>query len=94
MRSHPGDKYVAVDIEACVWPGENALGAFRAQQLLADKHRQNLAGKDISETRVVDPRDLMKDTFLVRPALGRQVMEMGVEINPVPKGLDGARPPP
>ena len=26
VRGHPGDKYVAVDIEAGVRPGENALG--------------------------------------------------------------------
>jgi hypothetical protein len=34
MRGHPGDKYVAMDVEAGVRPGENALGPFRAQQLL------------------------------------------------------------
>ena len=91
MRSHPGDKYVAVDIEACVWPGENAFGPFRAQQLLADKHRQNLAGKDLGETRVVDPRDLMEDARLVGPALGHQKME--VQIDPVPEGPDGGDDP-
>jgi len=89
MRGHPGDKYVAVDVEAGVRPRENALGPLRAQQLLADKHRQNLAGEDLGEPRVVDPRDLMEDARLVHSALGHQVMEMGVEINPVPKGLDG-----
>jgi hypothetical protein len=46
-----------VDVEAGVRPGENALGPFRAQQLLADKHRQDLAGEDLGETRVVDPHD-------------------------------------
>jgi len=78
----------AVDIEAGVWPGENALGPLRVQKLLTGKHRQHLAGEDLRQPRVVDPRNLVKDTRLVRPALGHQVMEMGVEINPVPKGLD------
>jgi len=31
--------------------------------------------------RIVDPRDLMEDTFLVHSALGHQVMEMGVISN-------------
>ena len=93
MRGHPGYKYAAVDVEAGVRPGENALGPFRAQQLLTDKHRQNLAGKDLGETRVVAPRDLMEDARthepfpaheyrrnrrLVGPALGHQNMEVHV----------------
>jgi hypothetical protein len=61
MRGHPGDKYVAVDGEAGVRPAENAFGPLRVQKLLADKHRQDLAGKDLGETRVIDPRDLMED---------------------------------
>jgi hypothetical protein len=93
MRGHPGDKYVAVDVEAGVRPGENALGPFRAQQLLADKHRQDLAGKDLGETRVVDPRDLMEDARFVGPAFGHQKMEVHVEIDPVPEGLDGGDDP-
>ena len=66
-RGHPGDKYAAVDVEAGVRPGENALGPFRAQQLLADKHRQNLAGEDLRQPRVVDPRDLMEDARTHEP---------------------------
>ena len=50
----------AMDVEAGVRPGENALGPFRAHQLLAYKHRQNLAGKDLGETRVVDPLDMTR----------------------------------
>jgi len=69
-----------VDIEAGVWPGENALGPFRAQQLLADKHRQDLPGEDLGETQVVDPRDLMEDPRLVNAALGRQEMEVHVRV--------------
>jgi len=68
-----------VDIEAGVPPGENALGPFRAQQLLADKHRQHLAGEDSGQPRVVDPRDLMEDARLVHAALGHQEMEVGVK---------------
>ena len=55
MRGHPGDKYVAVDVEAGVRPEENALGPFRAQQLLEDKHHQDLPGEDLRQPRVVDP---------------------------------------
>jgi hypothetical protein len=47
-----------VDVEAGVRPGENALGPFRAEKLPADEKVQHLAGKDLGETRVVDPRDL------------------------------------
>jgi hypothetical protein len=49
-----------VDVEAGVPPGEDPLGPFRAQQLLADKIGQHLAGEDPGETRVVDPRDLIE----------------------------------
>jgi hypothetical protein len=35
----------------------------------------------------------MEDARLVHAALGYQVMEMGMEINPVPKGLDGGDDP-
>jgi hypothetical protein len=61
---------VAVDIEAGVRPEDNALGPFRAQQLLADKHRQDLTGKDLGETRVVDPQDLMEDARTRSPENG------------------------
>ena len=74
-------------------PGENALGPFRAQQLLADKHRQHLAGEDLGEPHVVDPRDLMEDSRLVHAALGRQEMEVHVKVDPVPEGLDGGDDP-
>jgi len=40
---------------------KNALGPFRAQQLLADKIGQHLAGEDLRQPRVVDPRDLVED---------------------------------
>jgi len=78
MRGHPGDKYAAVDVEAGVRPGENALRPFRAQQLLTDKHRQDLAGKDLRQPRVVNTRNLMEDARLVGPALGHQKMEVHV----------------
>jgi uncharacterized membrane protein YfcA len=42
-----------VDVEAGVRPRENALGPFRAQQLLADKHRQDLAGWKLAVAVVV-----------------------------------------
>jgi hypothetical protein len=71
-----------VDIEAGVPQGENALGPFRAQQLLADKHRQDLPGEDLGQPRVVDPRDLMEDTRFIRAALGHQEMEVRVVANP------------
>ena len=54
----------AVDVEAGVRPGENALRPFRAQQLLADKHRRDLAGKDLGETRVVDPLGMTPGTII------------------------------
>jgi hypothetical protein len=57
-------------------PRKSALGLLRVQNLLADKPRKDLAGEDLSKTRVVDPRDLVEDTFLVHSALGHQRMEM------------------
>jgi len=67
-----------MDVETGVPPRENALGPFQAQQLLADKHRQHLAGEDLGQPRVVHPRDLMEDTRLVRPSFSHQKMEVGV----------------
>ena len=54
----PAAAPVAVDVEAGVRPGENALGPFQAEKLPADEEGQDLTGKDLSEPRVVDPRDL------------------------------------
>ena len=68
---------LAVDIEAGVPPGENALGPFRAQQLLADKIGRHLAGEDLPQPRVVDPRDLMEDARRVHAALSHQKVEVG-----------------
>ena len=65
-----------MDVEAGVRPRENVLGPFRAQQLLADKHRQDLAGKDLSETRVVDPRDLKEDARLVSERLSYSIRNL------------------
>jgi len=49
MRTAKPGVLAAVDVEAGVRPGENALGPLRAQQLLADKHRQDLAGEDLAQ---------------------------------------------
>ena len=70
-------------------PGENALGPLGAEELPPDKKRQHLPGEDLGQPRVVDPRDLMEDARLVHAALGHQEMEVGVEVYPVPEGLDG-----
>jgi len=66
----------AVDMEAGVPPGENALGSLRAQRLLADKHRQHLAGEDLGQPRVIGPRNLMEDARCVHSALGHEIMEI------------------
>ena len=79
----------AMDRESRMAPGENALRPFRAEQFLPDKKRQDLAGEDLRQPRVVDPWQLMEEARLVRAALGHQEMEVGVEIDPVPKCLDG-----
>ena len=59
-----------MDIEACVWPGENALHPLRAEKFPADKKRQHLAGEDLRQPRVVDPQDQMEDIFLVPQVAG------------------------
>ena len=78
-----------MDVEAGVRPGENALGPFRAEKLPADEEGQDLTGKDLSEPRVVDPRDLMEDARLVHdssaktcagplPKRGRALRQVGL----------------
>jgi len=89
----PAAAPVAVDVESGVRPGENALGPFRAQQRLADKHRQDLTGEELGQPHVVDPRDFMEDARFVHATLGHQKMEVHVKIDPVPKGLDGGDDP-
>jgi len=51
----------AMDIEARVRPGENALGPLGAQKLLADQEPEDLPAEDLRQPRVVDPRDRMED---------------------------------
>jgi hypothetical protein len=69
MRSHPGDKLQIIhrlllravpaptitDLALGFQknPRKNALGPFRAQQLLADKIGQHLAGEDLRQSRVI-----------------------------------------
>jgi hypothetical protein len=54
----------------------------------ADEKRQDLAGEDVGQPRVVNPRDLMENSRLVHPALRHQKMQMGMEIETIPKGLE------
>jgi len=82
-----------VTFEAGVWPGENALGPFGTQQLLAGEHRQDLPSEDSGQPRVVNPRELMEDARLVHAARGRQKMEVHMKIDPGAEGLeDGDNP--
>ena len=78
----------AVDIEAGVRPGKNPLRPLGTQQLPADEKRQDLAGEDLGQARVVDPGDPMEDTRLVHPTLRHQKMEVDVKIDPVAEGLE------
>ena len=79
----------AVDIEADVPPGQNALGPFRAEKFSADEKWQDLPGEDLRQPAIAQAGDLMEDSHPVGPALGHQVVEVGVKIDPVPEGLDG-----
>ncbi len=47
-----------------------------------DKVRQDLTGKEFSQSRVVDPGDLVEETRSVHPSLGHKKMKMGVKIDP------------
>jgi len=71
-----------------VAPGEKALRPFRAEEFPANKKRQHLAAEDLGQAQIVDPGNLMEDAGRVRPALRHQEMEMRVEIDAVPEGLD------
>ena len=79
-----------MDVEAGVAPGKQALRPLRAEKFPADEKRQGLPGEDLRQPRVVHPRDLIEDARRVHAALGHQEMEVGLEINPVPEGLDGS----
>jgi len=56
--------------------GERAFCPLGAEELLMDQEIKNLAGKEIRQSRVIDPGDLVEDPGLVHPALGHQEMEM------------------
>jgi len=71
-----------------VAPGEKALRPFRPEEFPANKKRHHLAAEDLRQAQIVDPGNLMEDAGRVRPALRHQEMEMRVEIDAVPKGLD------
>ena len=79
----------AVDIEPCVAPGENPFCPFGTEELLVDQKPKNLPSEELSQSRVVDPGDLMEEARLVHSALGHQEMEMRVAIDPGSEGLDG-----
>lgn len=79
----------AMDIESRMAQGEKVFGPFRAQELFIDKIAKDLAGKKLSQPRIINREDLMEGARLIYPALGHQEMEVGVEIDPVAKALDG-----
>jgi len=54
-----------------------------------DEETKNLAGKELSQSRVVEPGDLMEEARLVHSAVGDQEMEVRMDIDPVPKCLNG-----
>jgi len=56
MGSHPGDEFMAVDVEPRVVPGENPFRPFGAEKLPADKVGEDLPGEELRQPRVVDPR--------------------------------------
>jgi hypothetical protein len=83
----------AVDVEAGVTPGKDPLRPMPAEKPPADEKRQDLAGEDLRQPRVVDPRELMEDARLIRSSLGGQTMPMGMEIEAVAEGLEDGDDP-
>ena len=77
-----------VDVEAGVRPRENALGPLRAQEPFTDKKRQDLPAEDLGQPRVVQTRKPVEDPRPVHAALGQQEMQVRVEVDPIPEGLD------
>jgi len=67
-----------MDGKARVMSGENPLGPLGTQQFPDDEKGRDLAGKDLRQPGVVDPRNPMEDSRLVDSALGHQKMEVGV----------------
>jgi hypothetical protein len=79
----------AVDVEARVPPGENALRPLRAEQPLADKQPEHLMGEDLGQPRVVQIRQPTEGPRPAHSPLGHQQMQVRVEVDPVAEGLDG-----
>ena len=71
----------AVDVKACVAPGEKPLRPCRAEEFPANKKRQHLAAEDLGQARIIKGADFMESAGLVHPALGHQVMQMGMKID-------------
>jgi hypothetical protein len=77
-----------VDVETGVPPGEDPLSPLRAQEPLADKKRQDLPAEDLGQPGVVQTRKPVEDPRPVHAALGQQEMQVWVEVDPIPEGLD------
>ena len=75
----------AVDIEPRVLPGEESVCPFGAEEFLADKIGQDLAGEDLRQPGVVDPEDPVESAVLAHPALGHEEMEVRMELILAPK---------
>lgn len=54
-----------------------------------DKIVKDLAGEKLRQPRIIDAGDLMEEAVCAHPALGHEEMEVGVEVDPVAKCLDG-----
>jgi len=69
---------MGISVEAVITDSDLAL--VRTEEFPANKERQDLAGEDLLEPRVINPGDEMEDARLVRSALGHQETEVGGEV--------------
>ncbi len=78
-----------VNIEAGVFPGEELVDQFPADLLFPELHLKDLVVEEVFQFLFVYFRKDVKPAVRHEAAVGDKAMEVGMEVDQIPEGLDG-----
>jgi len=78
----------AVNIESSMPPGENLLHKGETDVLFPKQQGEDLMGEDLADALIMEAGDMVEGAIWVCAPLNCQDMDVGVEIDSIPEGLD------
>ena len=80
-------------VKAGVPPGEDLVSELRAYKVSGYEQCQYLTGEDTGEEGIIEDGHRLEGAIACAPALGYEHMEMRMEVDVVPEGLDNGYHP-